>query len=45
MSPKHVRKAHVVHSSGNDDPIFCAATFDTYYNMRPPVGHSGQTYH
>jgi len=35
MSPKHVRKAHVVHSSGNDDPIFCAATFSKYYSMSP----------
>ena len=35
MSPKHVRKAHVVRSSGNDDPIFCDATFGKYYSMSP----------
>ena len=35
MSPKHVRKSHLVRSSGNDDPIFCETTFDKYYSMSP----------
>eukprot|EP00964_Phaeocystis_antarctica_P121103 scaffold84803_cov33-Phaeocystis_antarctica.AAC.3 len=35
MSPKHVRKAHIVRSSGNDDPIFCGTTFDKYYPPEP----------
>ena len=35
MSPKHVRKAHIVRSSGNDDPIFCGTTFDKYYSLSP----------
>ena len=35
MSPKHVRKAHVTRSSGNDDPIFCKTTFEKYTSMSP----------
>ena len=35
MSPKHVRKAHVVRSSGNKDRIFCETTFEKYYGMSP----------
>ena len=35
MSPKHVRKAHIVRSSGKDDSIFCGTTFDKYYSLSP----------
>ena len=33
MSPKHVRRAHITRSTGNDDPIFCVTTFDKYERM------------
>jgi hypothetical protein len=33
MSPKHVRRAHITRSTGNDDPIFCVTTFDKYELM------------
>jgi len=33
MSPKHVSRAHITRSTGNDDPIFCVTTFDKYERM------------
>ena len=35
MSPKHARKAHVVRSSGNGDPIFCMASYAKYERLSP----------